>query len=224
MNVTVTIPITDFDNLRNEVKVLKDQNKTLSENQKQIKLIIARTNLQPATNGLYYPHLKEQEVVMRETFVNMDSVIEPITEAARKRVDKEFKNLEKSVAKAIDDLTQERLSHVRALASKEEAYESKLDKHKAENEKIVKKLKDEINELKNTNKDLTESVETLSNGTVSGVVKGYYAAAISDVALLKYILDMHNSKPWWKRFGKIKFTISKTTLNNMNNDRSKSTD
>lgn len=172
MNATVTLPIGDLDKLREDLKLQKETVEFLKSHQKEVKLSITeRVPVSQLHRDGFYRYI-DKYIEKEPLYVNFEdvkaelkkeaenNVIEKIGKLNREIVDLKTKlqNKETSYKKEFEKMEKEHFEQIEKIQNEHEEQRTKLEKEisilkgedvDTEQEKLIKKLTNQVNELKN---------------------------------------------------------------------------
>src|SRR5690606_6618133 len=166
MNATVTLPISELDNLRDSLKEKTERIKDLEKTQKQIRFIIVDSIVehQPVYDNwsqVIKGYVSNNKLVQSVFYENLDDIIVPIRKEEEKRVNEKIRDLELAIEhsekkhqKVINDLKEKYKNQLQE--KDDEITILKGDKVKLKKEELIDKLEAEV-------KVLNAHIEKLSN-------------------------------------------------------------
>lgn len=171
MNATVTLPIGDLDNLRNEKKELEEKVKFYEKHQKEVKLTVREHYFGQEYVGerlgyrLGYYQMVDRYIEKEPQYINFEDVRAELKKEEESKVIEKLGKLEREVVSLKSKIEEEKTKHSKLILEldkvKQEELKSYIDKAKEKEDALnleIKKLKGEIIDL-----DKDEQIEQLKN-------------------------------------------------------------
>ena len=204
MEATVTMPISQLDELRKTIASTQEELKTLKSNQHKIELTIKEEcsavhyRDEPAYDAIRWermvrtPYLKKELHTIQHSFENMEEFVEPLTDVARSKVRAELDQAEQVASSAVCDLANAKGEFARQKAQMMEAHDKEL--YEIEKAKVeLKKLHEEkVAQLESKIKEL--------QGEAIALAKDEQIAQLNtNFTLLLNSVKAYNDNSWFKK-------------------------